>query len=98
MERYPQYERSGYSKQIAWIDKKMYQPLKIEFYDHKKKLLKTLTQHDYKLYMNKYWRPGRLEMVNNQNGKSTTLIWQSYKFNNGLTDRNFDRNSLKRAK
>ena len=98
IERYPQYTKSGYTKQVAWIDKEMYQPLKIEFYDRKKSLLKTLTQHDYKQYLNKYWRPGRLEMVNHQSGKSTTLLWTSYKFKNGFTSRDFDRNSLKRAR
>ncbi|MDH5661103.1 MAG: outer membrane lipoprotein-sorting protein [Gammaproteobacteria bacterium] len=98
MERYPQYKKSGYTKQVAWIDKEMYQPLKIEFYDRKKSLLKTLTQHDYKQYQNKFWRPGRLEMVNHQTGKSTTLLWKSYKFNNGFKSRDFDRNSLKRAR
>ena len=98
IERYPQYKKSGYTKQVAWIDKSMYQPLKIEFYDRKKSLLKTLTQHEYKQYLNKYWRPSRLEMVNHQTGKSTTLLWQSYKFKNGFRTRDFDRNSLKRAR
>ena len=98
MERYPQYKKSGYTKQVAWIDKNMYQPLKIEFYDRKKSLLKTLTQHDYKQYLNKFWRPSRLEMVNHQTGKSTTLLWTSYKFKNGFKNRDFDRNSLKRAR
>lgn len=98
IERIPQYKKSGYTKQIAWIDKKMYQPLKIDFYDRKKSLLKTLTQHDYKQYLNKYWRPGRLEMINHQTGKSTTLLWKSYKFKNGFSKRDFDRNSLKRAR
>ena len=98
MERYPQYKKSGYTKQVAWIDKNMYQPLKIEFYDRKKRLLKTLTQHDYKQYLNKFWRPSRLEMVNHQTGKSTTLLWTSYKFKNGFKNRDFDRNSLKRAR
>lgn len=97
-ERYPQYKRSGYTKIIVWMDKKMYQPLKIEYYDRKKSLLKTLTQHDYKLHSNKYWRPGRLEMVNHQTGKSTTLLWTKYKFGNGFKSRDFDRNSLKRAR
>jgi len=98
LEQYPQYKKSGYTKQVAWIDKEMYQPLKIEFYDRKRSLLKTLTQHDYKKYLNKYWRPARLEMVNHQTGKSTTLLWKSYKFKNGFRQRDFDRNSLKRAK
>lgn len=98
IERFPQYKKSGYTKMVSWVDKEMYQPLKIEFYDRKKSLLKTLTQHDYKKHLNKYWRPGRLEMVNHQTGKSTTLLWQVYKFKNGFRKRDFDRNSLKRAR
>ncbi len=98
IERYPQYKKSGYTKMVTWLDKKMYQPLKIEFYDRKKSLLKTLTQHGYKQYLNKYWRPARMEMVNHQTGKSTTLLWVSYKFKNGFKSRDFDRNSLKRAR
>ena len=98
IERTPQYKKSGYTKQIAWVDKEMYQPLKIEFYDRKKSLLKTLTQHEYKKYLNKFWRAARLEMVNHQKGKSTTLLWTSYKFKNGFRKRDFDRNSLKRAR
>lgn len=97
-EQYPQYKHSGYTKQIVWLDKEMYQPLKIEFYDRKGSLLKTLTQHEYKQYLNKYWRPSRMEMVNHQTGKSTTLLWLSYKYKNGFSERDFDRNSLKRAR
>lgn len=98
IERYPQYKKSGYTKLVTWLDKKMYQPLKIEFYDRKKSLLKTLTQHEYKQYLNKYWRPARMEMVNHQTGKSTTLLLMNYKFKNGFKSRDFDRNSLKRAR
>ncbi len=98
IERFPQYKKSGYTKMVTWVDKEMYQPLKIEFYDRKNSLLKTLTQHGYKKYLNKYWRPDRLEMVNHQTGKSTTLLWTSYKFKNGFRKRDFDRNSLKRAR
>jgi outer membrane lipoprotein-sorting protein len=98
VERTPTYEHSGYTKQITWIDKKMYQPLKIEFYDRKDALLKTLTYHDYKQYLGKYWRAGRMEMVNHQTNKSTTLIWKNYKFDNGFFNRDFDQSSLKRAR
>jgi outer membrane lipoprotein-sorting protein len=97
IERTPQYEKSGYTKLISWLDKEMYQPLKIEFYDRKNSLLKTLTQHEYKKHLDKFWRPARLEMVNHQTGKSTTLLWTSYKFKNGFDERDFDQNSLKRA-
>ena len=37
-------------------------------------------------------------MENHQTGKSTRLIWSDYRFQTGLTERDFDRNSLKRAR
>ena len=95
---YPQYKHTGYKKQIVWIDKEHYQPLKVEFYDRKDSLLKTLTYNENKQYLNRYWRPGRMEMVNHQTGKSTSLYWTSYEFQTGLSDRDFDKNSLKRAR
>ena len=98
IERYPAYKYSGYTRQVVWVDKTIYQPLKIVYYDRKNTVLKTLTFHDYKQYLNKYWRAGRMEMVNHQTGKSTTLIWKNYRFRTGLTDRDFDRNSLKRVR
>lgn len=97
-ERYPQYENSGYTRQIAWIDKQMYQPLKVEFYDRKNALLKTLVFSDYAQYLDKYWRPAKMDMINHQTGKETTLIWKNYQFNNGFSDRDFDQNTLKRAR
>jgi len=98
LERFPVDKHSGYTRQIVWGDKVMYQPLKVEFYDRKNSLLKTLTFEGYKQYLDKFWRPDRMMMINHQNGKSTDLIFRNYSFNNGLTDRDFDRNSLKRAR
>jgi len=98
VERYPQYKHTGYTRMVTWVDKEMYQPLKIEFYDLKNSLLKTLTYHGYTQYLNKFWRPTRMEVVNHQTGKSTTLNWNKYEFNTGLNSRDFDRNSLKRAR
>lgn len=98
IESYPQYEYSGYTRLNTWMDKQMYHPLKIEFYDRKNTLLKTLTYHEYKQYLKKYWRPHRMEMVNHVTGKSTTLLWLEYEFQTGLNKRDFDRNALKRAR
>jgi hypothetical protein len=39
-----------------------------------------------------------MEMVNHQTGKSTTLMWKDYAFKNGFNERDFDKNSLKRAR
>jgi outer membrane lipoprotein-sorting protein len=98
VERFPAYEHSGYTRQVAWVDKDMYQPLKIDFYDRKSSLLKTLTHHEYQQYLGRYWRPARMEMINHQTGKSTTIMWSNYIFGNDFTDRDFDKNALKRVR
>ncbi len=98
IERYPVDEKSGYTKQISWIDTSEYQARKIEFYDRKQSHLKTLTFHDYAQYLDKHWRPARMEMVNLQTGKSTTLTFTDYTFQNGLSDSDFDQASLARAR
>jgi len=98
IERYPTDENSGYTRQVAWIDKQEYRPLKIVFYDRKNSTLKTLTYSDYKQYLDKYWRADRMLMENHQTGKSTLLIWSDYKFQTGLSDRDFNRNALDRVR
>jgi len=98
IERYPVDENSGYTRQVVWGDYAMYHPLKVEFYDRKNAPLKTLTFHGYRQYLDRYWRADRLEMVNHQSGKSTELRFSDYRFRTGLTDRDFDQNSLKRAR
>jgi len=98
VERYPEYKHSGYKRTIAWVDKEIYMPVKVEFYDRKNALLKTLTLHDYKQYEGKFWRADRQEMVNHLSKKSTTLLFTNYQFMTGLTDRDFDKNSLKRSR
>ena len=98
MERYPAYEHSGYTRQVAWVNKDKYVAEKIEFYDRKNDLLKTLVNTGYQQYLEQYWRPNEMLMENHQTGKSTLLTWQDYKFKNGLEDKDFSRNSLKRAR
>lgn len=98
VERYPQDSNSGYTREIVWIDKQEYRPWKIVFYDRKDSLLKTLTYSDYQQYLDKFWRADEMFMENHQTGKSTRLIWSDYRFKTGLTDRDFDRNSLKRTR
>jgi outer membrane lipoprotein-sorting protein len=98
IERYPAYEHSGYTKQLAWVNKDRYVAEKIEFYDRKDELLKTLTNKGYQQYLGQYWRPDEMKMINHQTGKSTVLTWQDYQFKNGLDDKDFSRNSLQRAR
>lgn len=98
IERTPAYENSGYTKQIVWIDKTGYRLVKVDFYDRKQSLLKTLQASDFTLYLGKHWRPGKMEMVNHQNGNSTILQWSNYQFKTGLSDGDFRSQSLKRLK
>ncbi|TQV72940.1 outer membrane lipoprotein-sorting protein [Aliikangiella marina] len=98
VEQYPVDKYSGYTKRVVWIDKAEYRSQKVEFYDRKKSLLKTLTFSDYKKYLDKYWRATKLSMVNHQSGKSTDLTWSDYQFRAGLDEKDFNKNALKRAR
>ena len=98
LERYPTDKKSGYTRQVLWIDKTEYRTHKVDYYDRKNDLLKTLTFTKYQQYLDKYWRADEMFMVNHQTGKSTKLVWTNYRFANGLTERDFDKNSLKRAR
>lgn len=97
-ERYPVDKNSGYTRQVEWKDQKEYRQIKVDFYDRKNSLLKTLSFKGYKQYLNQYWRADEMYMTNHQNGKSTKLIWSDYKFQTGLQDKDFNKNSLKRAR
>ncbi len=97
-ERYPRDENSGYTRQIVWLDKEHYKERKIEFYDRKNSLMKTLLLSDYQLHNDQFWRAHEMNMENHQTGKSTRLLQSNYTFGAGLTDRDFDQNSLKRAR
>ncbi len=94
----PKYEHSGYTWQISWIDKTRYITIKIEYYDRKETLLKTQLFKNYQQYLNQFWRADEQLMTNHQNGKSTSLLWGDYEFKTGLTARDFDKNTLKRAR
>lgn len=98
MERYPAYKHSGYTRQVVWIDKDEYRMKKVEFYDRKKSLLKTLESTGYQQYAGQYWRPDSMNMVNHQTGKSTLLEWENYQFQTGLTEGDFRSQTLKRAR
>lgn len=98
IERYPAYEHSGYTRQVAWINKQEYRPEKIVFYDRKNALLKTLEYSEYNQYLGQFWRANKMYMENHQTGKTTLLTWKNYRFKTGLDDKDFTQNSLKRAR
>jgi outer membrane lipoprotein-sorting protein len=97
-ERYPVDKKSGYTRQVVWLDKEHYKERKVEFYDRKDTLLKTLLLTDYHQYLDRFWRAHQMDMENHQTGKSTRLIQSNFQYQTGLSDRDFDTNSLKRAR
>lgn len=97
-ERYPLYENSGYTRQVVWADKAEYRTIKIEFYDRKESLLKTLDYSNYEQYLGQYWRALTLEMNNRQTGKGTLLTFDPYQFRVGLSENDFTSNRLKRVR
>ena len=98
VEQDPVDPKSGYTRRIVTYNKeKGYRIEKIEFYDRKNALLKTLTYSDYKLYKNKHWRALTLNMVNHQTNKETLLQFEEYNFDENLTNEDFTQAALMRA-
>ncbi|MEL7450481.1 MAG: outer membrane lipoprotein-sorting protein [Pseudomonadota bacterium] len=98
IERFAVAKKSGYTREVVWIDKDEYRARQVEYYDRKESRLKTLKLSNYEQYLDKYWRALRMDMENHQTGKSTTLEFDDYVFGNGLTDKDFNRNSLAKAR
>ena len=98
VEYYPEYENSGYTRQVVWIDSETWQIVKAEYYDRKDALLKTLTIEGYRQHLDRFWRADTMNMVNHQTGKSTEIQWSDYVFDTGLSDRDFSRTALKRVR
>lgn len=96
VEQYPVDKNSGYTRRIVWIDHAEFRLQKIDFYDRKNSLLKTLSYTNYKQYENQFWRADSMIMVNHQSGKTTELKWSNYQFKTGLKDSDFNKNALKR--
>jgi len=98
VEQDPVDPKSGYTRRIVTYNKdKGYRIEKVDFYDRKNSLLKTLTYTEYKLYKDKFWRAGIFHMANIQSHKETTLEFSEYNFDANLSDDDFTQVALKRA-
>ena len=98
VEQDPVDPKSGYTRRVVTYNKdKGYRMEKVEFYDRKNSLLKTLIYSDYNIYKNKFWRANTFVMTNSQSNKETRLEFSNYNFDSGLTDEDFTQVSLKRA-
>jgi outer membrane lipoprotein-sorting protein len=98
VERHPRYENSGYARQVVWWDTTEHRAQRIDFYDRKDVLLKTLTSEGYRSYGEGFWRPDRMVMENHQNGKSTDLVFEEWEFGSGLEEDDFTPSRLRRTR
>jgi outer membrane lipoprotein-sorting protein len=90
IERVPRYEGSGYVRQTVWVDAERYVPLKVEFFDRRNALQKTLVYGGYQLQDGRFWEPDSMDMVNHQTGKSTTIQFSNYRYRSDLSAQDFD--------
>ncbi|MDA1076666.1 MAG: outer membrane lipoprotein-sorting protein [Proteobacteria bacterium] len=98
VERVPKDEHSGYRRQLVWLDQAEYRIQKIEYYNKRDELTKTLTYGGYQKHLGQFWRPATMFMVNHKDGKTTELIWHDYRFRNGfIAERDFSATTLKRV-
>ncbi|MGD0679159.1 MAG: outer membrane lipoprotein-sorting protein [Polyangiaceae bacterium] len=96
VQRTPKYDHSAYSREVVWLDAHEYLVRRIDYFDRDNKPFKTLTVEGYDKYLDRFERPKQMTMVNLQNGKSTVLQWERYRFQNGLKERDFDVSGLKK--
>ncbi len=92
LERVPTY-KSGYSKQITWIDKGYNGAVKIDYYDRKGELLKTSTMSGYQKF-GTFWRVGTIEVVNHQTRKRSVLTISDRKLGAGVDESDFEKRNL----
>ena len=89
VERAPVDPKSGYTRQRVWYDQLHYRPVRIDYYDRKDALLKTLTYERYQAYGG-LWRARVQVMVNHQTGKRTRAEFGEFRLDAGLTSSDFE--------
>ena len=90
LEQTPVDPKSGYMRQVVTYNaEQSYRVEKIDFYDRKNSLLKTLTYIGYVLYKDKFWRANKLKMVNHQTNKETMLEFSKYDFDVAFAENDF---------
>lgn len=96
LERRPN-KKSGYSKQIIYMSKKIMNPLKMEYYDRKEELLKVAKFQDYKLFKigkKEMWKSNQIEMKNIQTKKESLFIWKERELGVTLKESEFNAQAL----
>lgn len=90
---------SGYSKKISWIRNDNFVESKIEYYDTDGSPLKTqtVTQHQLVDPKNRRWIALRREIVNQQTGHKTVLVFDKVEVGMSIADDFFTTSTLERV-
>lgn len=86
-------ENSQYGKTISWIHKTAFVALKVEFYDKKMKLLKTMSVHRLEKKDGR-WIVMDSTVKNVQTGSKTRMLVKSIDFKTKLSDDDFTQRAL----
>jgi hypothetical protein len=78
--------KSPYSKRVLWVRKDVFVTVKIEFYDRRGTLAKTLTNHDFVNVKDKAWRPQKAVMVNHALNHKTLIGTRSRQVDASVQD------------
>ncbi len=95
---YSEDEEEPYRRIRAWMDEEEYRLHRVEYYDKKNRLEKTLVLSDYRLHQDQHWRAHHLLMQNHLTKGQTELHLDSIRFGVGLEEGDFNTNALKRAR
>ena len=88
-------KKGMYSKRLTWVEKKNWLIQKVDYYDRKGRLLKTLNMQWQKVKGLWTWKRG--EMRNHLTKHATLINVTDVRINSGLKDRAFTARTLKRG-
>ncbi|AFJ01554.1 outer membrane lipoprotein-sorting protein [Methylophaga frappieri] len=86
---------SNYAKRKIWIDKQHWLAHKVEYYDKRGRLLKTMIQGDIQ-EIDGVWTATKLIMQTHGKASRTLMQYQDIEYNQGLDDSLFQQSALKR--
>lgn len=79
-------KKSGYSKRLLWIEKERFITPKIEFYDRRKRLIKTQQSFEFEHIEGTIWRPRKVQMSNPSKSSQTLALTTLRKINEPIDD------------
>lgn len=86
---------SNYAKRKLWVDQEFWLPLRIEYYDRRDRLLKTMVQGGIE-NVDGIWTATKLIMETPRRKSKTLMQYFNVDYNVGLSDDAFEQGALKR--